>query len=149
MPACSTSANAEPRQDGQGAPILRVFLVEDLQGMRDLLIDLFTSSGRFQVAGTASTEAEANLWLEDFRDKWDLVVTDLILAQGSGMNVVARAKSLKADGRVVVLSAYASEGIQQHCRKLGAEAVFDKARTSEFVKWLDALGSAPSKAAPG
>ena len=37
---------------------IRVFLVEDLPAMRDLLIDLFTSIGNYQVVGTSSTEAE-------------------------------------------------------------------------------------------
>jgi two-component system OmpR family response regulator len=120
-------------------PVARVFLVEDFQGTRDLLLDLFSSTGRFQVVGTAGTEAEAKLWLEDFLDKWDLVVTDLVLAEGSGMEVVSRAKALKPEARVVVLSAYATEGIRKHCLNLGAEAVFDKGRTEEFVHWLDAV----------
>jgi two-component system, OmpR family, response regulator len=115
----------------------RVFVVEDLPGMRALLIDLFQSAGPYQVMGTATTEAEANLWLDTFPDQWDLAVLDLILAQGSGMNVIARAKQRNPDGVVVVLSGYATPGIREHCMTLGAEAVFDKAATGEFVGWLD------------
>ncbi|NNU45510.1 hypothetical protein [Ramlibacter montanisoli] len=67
---------------------IRVFLVEDLPAMRELLVDLFTSIGNYQVVGTSSTEAEANLWIDEFPRKWDLLIVDLILAEGSGLGVV-------------------------------------------------------------
>lgn len=129
-------------------PALRVFLVEDLPAMRDLLVDLFTSTGNFRVVATASTEAEANLWLEDFRGRWDLAVVDLILAEGSGLGVVPRAKALHPGGRVAVLTAYASPGIEQHLQRAGAERVFDKAHTEEFIEWLNAVGAAPEDGPP-
>lgn len=116
--------------------------------MRDLLVDLFTSKGNFRVVGTASTEAEANLWLEEFNGRWDLAVVDLILAQGSGLGVVPRAKLLHPGGRVAVLTAFASPGIEQHLQRAGAERVFDKARTELFIDWLDQVGNAPERALP-
>lgn len=106
--------------------------------MRDLLIDLFSSIGNYQVVGTASTEAEANLWIAEFADKWDLLIVDLILAEGSGLGVVPRARGLRPDGVVVVLSAFATPGIEKHLRAHGVQAVFDKADTPAFVAWLDA-----------
>ena len=116
---------------------IRVFLVEDLPAMRELLVDLFTSIGNYQVVGTSSTEAEANLWIEEFPGKWDLLIVDLILAEGSGLGVVARARQRRKDGDVVVLSAYGSPGIEKHLRANGVTAVFDKADTQAFIDWLD------------
>ncbi len=116
---------------------IRVFLVEDLPAMRDLLIDLFTSIGNYQVVGTSSTEAEANLWIDEFPRKWDLLIVDLILAEGSGLGVVSRARLRRQDGDVVVLSAYGSPGIESHLRRNGVAAVFDKADTQAFIDWLD------------
>lgn len=116
---------------------IRVFLVEDLPAMRDLLVDLFTSIGNYQVVGTSSTEAEANLWIDEFAGKWDLLIVDLILAEGSGLGVVAWARTRNKDGEVVVLSAYGSPGIEKHLRAHGVSAVFDKADTPAFIAWLD------------
>ena len=116
---------------------IRVFLVEDLPAMRELLIDLFTSIGNYQVVGTSSTEAEANLWIDEFQGKWDLLIVDLILAEGSGLGVVARARMRRRDGDVVVLSAYGSPGIEKHLRANGVAAIFDKADTQAFIAWLD------------
>jgi DNA-binding NarL/FixJ family response regulator len=120
---------------------LKVFLVEDLQRMRGLLGDLFASMGGLEVVGSASTEAEAKLWLDDHPDGWDVVVIDLVLEQGSGMEVIRRSKAEAAGGKVVVFSSYATPGVRQHCLDLGADAVFDKAETSAFITWLNDLGS--------
>ena len=118
---------------------LRVFLVEDLQRMRGLLGDLFESIGGFQVVANASTEAEANLWLDDHPGGWDVAVVDLVLEQGAGMNVIRRCRSDPAGGRVIVFSSYATPGVRQHCLDLGADAVFDKSETTGFIKWFNDL----------
>lgn len=118
---------------------LRVFLVEDLQRMRALLGDLFVSLGGLRVVGAAGTEAEAKLWLDDHPAGWDVAVIDLVLDQGAGMEVIRRCKAEPTGGKVVVFSSYATPGVTQHCLELGADAVFDKAQTSAFIAWFDAL----------
>jgi len=120
---------------------LRVFLVEDLQRMRGLLGDLFSSIGGLTIVGAAPTEAEAKLWLDDHRGGWDVAVIDLVLDQGAGMEVIRRAKADPGGGRIVVFSSYATPGVRQHCLDLGADAVFDKGQTAEFIGWLGGLGS--------
>lgn len=120
---------------------LRVFLVEDIQRMRGLLSDLFASMGGFTVVAQASTEAEANLWLEDNPGQWDLAIVDLVLDQGAGMNVIRRCKADPNGGRIVVFSSYATPGVRQHCLDLGADAVFDKSDTEGFIAWLSDLGA--------
>ena len=115
---------------------LRVFLVEDLQRMRGLLGDLFSSLGGLQVVGSASTEAEAKLWLDDHPSGWDVAVIDLVLEQGSGMEVIRRCRSAEGGGKVVVFSSYATPGVRAHCLELGADAVFDKGDTGAFITWF-------------
>ena len=120
---------------------LRVFLVEDLQRMRSLLADLFSSMGGLRVVGSTSTEAEAKLWLEEHPSGWDVAVIDLVLDQGSGMEVIRRCKANAGGGRIVVFSSYATAGVRQHCLDLGADAVFDKSETSGFITWISDLGA--------
>lgn len=118
---------------------LRVFLVEDLQRMRGLLADLFSSMGGLKIVGASSTEAEAKLWLEDHRGEWDVAVIDLVLEQGAGMEVIRRCKTEPGGGKVVVFSSYATPGVRQHCLDLGADAVFDKSETAGFISWFSEL----------
>jgi DNA-binding NarL/FixJ family response regulator len=125
---------------------LRVFLVEDLQGMRRLIQDLFASIGGLRLVGSAGTEAEANLWLDDHQGEWDVALIDLVLDQGSGLSVISRAKGSPQPGQVAVFSSYASNAIRERCLALGADAVFDKSETVAFIQWLDeqTRGSQPS-----
>lgn len=117
---------------------LRVFLVEDLQGMRGLIQDLLASIGGLQLVGTAGTEAEANLWLDEHPGQWDVAIVDLVLEQGSGLGVIGRAKRAAQTGRVAVFSSYASAAVRERCLALGADSVFDKSETEAFIQWLDA-----------
>ena len=115
---------------------VRVFLVEDIENLRSLVQELFASIGGFELAGSATTEAEARLWLEDNLAGWDLAIVDLVLDQGSGIGVLAHAKKKWPARKVVVFSSYVSPGIRTHCLALGADGVFGKDETGEFVSWL-------------
>ena len=95
-----------------GNVAVRLLLVEDLPQMQAVVIDLLATVGDFQLVKTVVTEAEANLWLDENQNQWDLAVVDLILEQGTGLGVVARAKSRQPGARVVVFSDYATDGIR-------------------------------------
>lgn len=117
----------------------RVFLVEDLRGMRALLADLFATIGGLEIVDVSTTEAEARLWLDEHPAAWDLAIVDLVLAEGSGMGVIPQARRRARPGaKVVVFSGYASPGIRAHCLSLGADAVFEKNETAQFIGWLGA-----------
>ena len=116
---------------------LRVFLVEDLRSMRTLMGELFSAIGGVRLVGSAATEAEAKLWLSDNTAGWDLMIVDLILDEGSGIEVLREAKQQAPATRAVVFSSFATPGIRAHCLALGADAVFDKVDTASFVSWLD------------
>ena len=118
------------------AVTIAVFLVEDLRQVEGALTDYLSSLGDFRVVATARTEAEANHWLQEHPGEWDALILDLVLDQGSGMNVISRARALPGAGKIAVFSGYASEGIRQHCLALGADAVFDKAETAALAAWL-------------
>jgi DNA-binding NarL/FixJ family response regulator len=114
---------------------VRVFLVEDLGRTRSALGEMLGTLPGFRVVGNASTEAEANLWLDEHTHGWDLAIVDLMLEQGSGMSVLARCNAQPDKGRVVVFSGYASPAIRSHCINLGADEVFDKAHPDALLSY--------------
>jgi two-component system OmpR family response regulator len=130
------------RQEGEPGLSVRVFLVEDMKQVRDLVSDLLASVGNFRVVGASGTEAEARLWLAEHPGAWDLAVIDLVLEQGSGIGVIPTVRDMAAGrgGNVVVFSDYASDGIRNHCLRLGADAVFLKSQTREFMDYCSELG---------
>jgi DNA-binding NarL/FixJ family response regulator len=128
---------------------VRVFLVEDMKQVQAALVDLLAALGDFPLVETLATEAEARLWLSEHPGAWDLAVIDLVLEQGSGMAAVSSAHAVARQngGKVVVFSDYASDGIRNHCLRLGADAVFLKSQMREFMDYcseLDGLAAAPA-----
>jgi DNA-binding NarL/FixJ family response regulator len=113
---------------------IRVFLVDDSSKTRRLLADVLAGQG-FVFVGEAGTEAEANLWLDEHTDGWDLAIIDLLLEQGAGLGVVARCRRHVSPGKVVVFSAYASPAVRNKCIELGADAVFDKTDLGAMLEY--------------
>lgn len=107
--------------------------------MQSALADLLGTLAGFRIVGMSSTEAEANLWLDEHPGGWDLAIVDLMLEQGSGMSVLARCNAQPGRGKIVVFSGYASPAIRGHCEKLGADAVFDKLETDQLMTFCRAL----------
>ena len=105
---------------------VKLLLVEDLPQLQGVVLDLLATVGDFELVQAVSTEAEANFWLEENEGKWDLAVIDLILEQGTGLGVIAKARHRAGGAKVVVFSDYATEGIRKHCVKLGADAAYQK-----------------------
>lgn len=121
---------------------IRVFLVEDTKQLQGVISDLLSSLGDFVLAGTAETEAEANLWLDEHPGSWDLAVIDLVLEQGTGMGVIAKCRRTCPAGRIVVFSDYVTPGISRHCLSLGAESAISKADMPAFVSYCSDVAAA-------
>ncbi len=126
---------------------LRVFLVDDLSSTRVLMQDMFEAVGDVRLVATCTSEAEANLWLDEHPGEWDVAVVDLILETGSGLGVITRCRRNHEAGRVVVFSGYLSPTLRAHCIRLGADAVFAKEESEAFVAWFaQALGGGAMQA---
>ena len=114
--------------------------MEDDHRVHGIVADLLGSIGDIKPVSTVTTEAEANLWLEENPQGWDLAVIDLILDAGTGMGVLSKCRSGPDSRKVVVLSSYVSPAIEKHCRALGADAVFNKGSDmSQFIHYCSEL----------
>ena len=117
---------------------IRVLLVDDSEKTRRLFHDLLAGQG-FSFSGTAGTEAEANLWLDEHPKEWDLAIVDLLLEQGAGLGVIERCRKHSTDSKVVVFSAYATPGVRTRCLELGADQVFDKTDLGSLLEYCKRL----------
>ena len=118
---------------------IRVFLVEDMRHLQEVISDLLDMLGDFELVGSMTTEAEAIFWLEEHPGAWDLAIIDLVLDQGTGMGVIAHCKPRAENSRVVVFSDYVTPGIHKHCLALGADAAIAKADLSSFIQFCSNL----------
>jgi DNA-binding NarL/FixJ family response regulator len=120
---------------------MTVFLVEDSQNVRDRFLHEFESMNNVAVAGLADAAAEAVAGIQ--RTQPHLVVLDLNLSQGSGMDVLRALKRWEAPPMVYVVSNVADEVTRTLCLRAGAAGFFDKStELDEFFRAVSLLAAA-------
>jgi two-component system, NarL family, response regulator DevR len=98
---------------------IRLLIVEDHQITRLGLCTLLGSCPQFEIAGEAGSVAEA---LNDVvRLKPDLVLLDVRLPDGSGIEVCHRLQQLDLETKVLVLTSYASDELVFDAIAAGAD----------------------------
>ncbi|MGD9726687.1 MAG: response regulator [Nitrospiraceae bacterium] len=86
---------------------VRLLLVDDHEVLRLGLRTLFTESGGFRVVGEAGTMADAIA--EAAKLKPDVVLMDVRLPDGSGVEACREIRAARPDTRVLFLTSYADE----------------------------------------
>ncbi|MFZ4289543.1 response regulator [Variovorax sp. HJSM1_2] len=99
-------------------------LIEDSSTIREALIPTMRELADLEVVAVADTAVDAIQTLS--MHAWQLVVVDLFLKKGSGLEVLRHCTNRSPDQHMVVLTNYATPDIRQKCLALGATAVFDK-----------------------
>jgi DNA-binding NarL/FixJ family response regulator len=112
---------------------MRIFLVEDNPRVRAHLQEALAAIPGVVIVNVATTATEAQQWLADNAQAWDLVVIDLFLASGHGFQVLNGCRQRAAQQRAVVLSNYTRDPVREHARQAGADAVFDKSFETEAL----------------
>ncbi len=87
--------------------VVRLLLVDDHEVLRLGLRTLFTESGGFRVVGEAGTMADAIA--EAAKLKPDVVLMDVRLPDGSGVEACREIRAARPDTRVLFLTSYADE----------------------------------------
>jgi DNA-binding NarL/FixJ family response regulator len=116
---------------------VRVFLVEDSPLIRKRIVDSLDSIGGFEVIGFSESEEEAVETIADVQP--DVIITDIRLKQGNGIEVVrqVRLKPGAVQPKIYVLSNYAYPEYKRQCELVGADDFFDK--SSEYDRFIDTL----------
>jgi DNA-binding NarL/FixJ family response regulator len=119
---------------------VRVFVVEDSELIRKRIIENVTAMDGLDVVGFAESAEEAVESIN--RLKPDIVITDIQLKEGSGIDVVRklRARPYSPRPRIVVLTNFAFAEYKRQCSVAGADEFFDK--SSEYDRFLSLMQQA-------
>lgn len=119
---------------------MRCLLVEDSVVIQQSLSSTLKEMLDICVIGVAPDEQTAVQWLRQRAGSFDLMITDIFLKSGSGLNVLAKASELCPDVPRVVLTNYATQQMRRRCMELGAHQVFDKsAELDELLAYCETL----------
>lgn len=122
--------------------VLNCFLVEDSPVIRQNLVATLEEMLPMRVVGTAEDESSALRWLEESPTPCDLLIIDVFLRTGTGLEVLRRAKALRPQANLVVLTNYATPEMRRRCEELGADRLFDKsAELEDLLAYCEALTS--------
>jgi len=123
-------------------PPLRCFIVEDSPLILRNLTDTLEQVLPLQVVGTAVDEDSATEWIRNHPAGCDLMIIDVFLKTGIGLNVLVAARRHASQTRRVVLTNYATDAIRQRCLALDADRVFDKSSELEdLIAYCSELAS--------
>lgn len=118
---------------------LTCFLVEDSAVIRQNLVSTLEEMLAARVVGCAEDEASALAWLHTGA-ACRLMIIDIFLKTGTGLEVLRQARAHRPSARLVVLTNYATPEMRRRCLDLGADRVFDKSRqTEDFLAYCAAL----------
>jgi DNA-binding NarL/FixJ family response regulator len=139
-PAVMTMNSGQP-QPSPSPGALTCFLVEDSAVIRQNLVATLEEMLAVQVVGMAEDEASALAWLRG-DGQCRLMIIDIFLKSGTGLEVLRQARRLRPAARLVVLTNYATPDMRQRCMHLGADRVFDKsAELEELLGYCEELAN--------
>ncbi|HEX5126989.1 MAG TPA: response regulator [Rhodocyclaceae bacterium] len=105
---------------------LSCYILEDSAVIRENLIATLEEMSPVRVIGSAEDQKTALHWLQNSENHCDVLIADIFLKSGSGLEVLKAVQNLQSVGKRVVLTNYATVDIRRRCLELGADKVFDK-----------------------
>ena len=114
---------------------MKIFLVDDSLVMRQRLKRLIADVPEVQVIGEAGEVEEATNGI--LEQKPDVVLLDIHLYNGNGIDVLKRLKKERPAPAVIILTNYPYPQYRQKCLEAGADFFFIK--STEFDQVVPAL----------
>jgi DNA-binding NarL/FixJ family response regulator len=115
--------------------MLKVFITDDSVLVRERLVGLISELEAVELVGQAENALEAIEAIQRLRP--DVVILDIRLPGGNGIEVLKAIKQNVPAPMVIMLTAFPYRQFYEKCREAGAEYFFDKA--SEFHHIVEVL----------
>lgn len=122
-----------PRPDTRVLPVWQVLIVEDDAQMRDFFAGSVVRNDQLALVASVGTVAEAMLWLDDPDHRVDVLLTDLGLPDGSGLDVIRHARLRHPECEPLVISMFGDEENVLASIEAGALGYIHKDTTPEDV----------------
>jgi len=120
---------------------MRVFIADDSAVLRERLIEMLSEMKKVEVVGQAGDAIEAQESI--IKLKPDLVILDIRMPSGSGIDVLQNIKEAGLTPKVIIFTNYPYPQYRKKCKALGVDFFFDK--SSEFEKFTEVLKKLVSK----
>ncbi len=107
---------------------LKVFITDDSLIVREHLVTMLDELAGIEIVGQAENVAEAISGIQNLQP--DVVILDIRMPDGSGIDVLRHIKQDGVGPMVIILTNYPYPGYRQKCMQAGADFFLDK--STEF-----------------
>ncbi len=107
---------------------IKVFIADDSLIVRERLITMLDEVTEIDIVGQAESVAEAINAIRNLQP--DVVILDIRMPGGSGIDVLQNIKQAETAPTVIILTNYPYRGYRQKCLQAGADFFLDK--STEF-----------------
>ena len=107
---------------------IKVFIADDSRIVQEHLVTMFDELAEVEIVGQAETVSEAISAIGKLRP--DVVILDIRMPDGSGIDVLQTIKQDEPAPAVIVLTNYPYPAYRQKCLQAGADFFLDK--STEF-----------------
>lgn len=113
------------------ASVQRILIVDDHPLMRDAFRDLFADERDLEIVGESESIAEAVRLLEE--KKPDLLIVDISLEDGNGLELIKQARTLLPDIQIVVVSMHDERLYAERALRAGALGYVSKHEPADVI----------------
>lgn len=113
-----------PTMDSSEGPPTRVFLVDDHDVVREAIADLVAAAADLEVVGEAASAAQALSGIRSTRP--DVVVLDVHLPDGNGIDVCRQLHASNPEVRCLILTAHGTGDVMSRAAVAGATGLVVK-----------------------
>jgi len=110
---------------------MKVFIVDDSKIVRDRLVILVSDLKKIEVIGQAKSTRQAIVAIRKLKP--DVVILDIRMRDGNGIEVLANIKKDKSSPVIIMLTNYPYPQYRKKCLDAGADFFFDKSTEFERV----------------
>ncbi len=122
---------------------IRALIADDSDSFAQRIDTTLTKLGGIEIVRRVRNVPEAAEAIRDLRP--DVVILDISMPGGSGIDVLAGMKRNRQTSTVIVLTNYSYPQYRKKCLQLGARYFFDKVELERVAEVLQGLGSGCSK----
>lgn len=123
---------------------LKVIIVDDSELLQTRLAKMLCDIDGVEIIGQARSASEASLLFKQMSP--DVVILDVRMPGGSGIDLLGEIKQNPNPPTVIVLTAFSYNELRKKCAALNADYFFDK--TKEFERVNETLRSLQQAAEP-
>lgn len=110
---------------------MKVLIVDDSKALRERLVEMLSQVTGLEIVGQAKNGAEASQALSALAP--NLVVLDLQMPDGSGIELLSSAKQNHPDLKVIIFTNHPEAQYRQRCAALGADFFLCKSTDSKLL----------------